>query len=86
MVELKEPHCVSSFNIQFQGGFVGQDCKIELKSDDQVLIEPFYPEDVNSVQKFLLSKPTICNKIKFLFNNSTDFFGRIVVYSIDILV
>lgn len=52
---------------------------------DEPIIEPFYPEDINSEQTFILLKTVEkVNKIKFIFNKSTDFFGRIVVYNLEL--
>ena len=54
--------------------------------DKQTIYEEiFYPEDSNSLQHFRLSKPlteNLASKIQLIFKESTDFFGRIIVYSL----
>ncbi|CAG2066527.1 unnamed protein product, partial [Timema podura] len=73
--------------MQFQGGFTGKDCEVVLKTQTDPLgkSEPFYPEDVNSVQSFNLKEPVLTNNVRFVFNSSTDFFGRIVIYKLELL-
>jgi hypothetical protein len=48
----------------------------------------FYPEDVNLLQVFPVPEP-MKNKpishLKLLFKKSTDFYGRVTVYKVDIL-
>lgn len=84
-VELKEPHKIAAFSIQFQGGFAGQNSRVEFTNEkNEISSETFFPEDVNSIQQFPVSKVIFCKRIKFVFEGSTDFFGRIVVYSIDL--
>lgn len=84
MVEFENEIELGSFEIQFQGGFVGEDCRIEAGSDYRSLesIEPFYPEDINSSQKFILNNKIRAKTFKILFGKSTDFFGRIIVYKL----
>nr|XP_018908482.1 PREDICTED: nuclear receptor 2C2-associated protein isoform X2 [Bemisia tabaci] len=82
-LDFEKEETVTHLQIQFQGGFVGNECNFELSSGQVVsLREPFYPEDVNTIQTFNLSKPTSCNSLKIVFNKSTDFFGRIVIYKL----
>ena len=75
---------MTGFSIQFQGGFAGQNCHVEFNNKDDVITESFYPEDINLVQNFNFKNPVLSNNIKLVFDKSTDFFGRIVVYSLDI--
>uniref|UniRef100_A0A1B6EUG1 Uncharacterized protein n=1 Tax=Cuerna arida TaxID=1464854 RepID=A0A1B6EUG1_9HEMI len=81
-VVFKEDCTVSSVTIQFQGGFVGRNCRLDIqKSDCGEVSVPFYPEDINTHQKFLI-EPTSAKKVRVVFEDSTDFFGRIVIYSL----
>ncbi|RZF40898.1 hypothetical protein LSTR_LSTR015054 [Laodelphax striatellus] len=77
---------ISSFSIQFQGGFAGKDCVLEVKSSDSsdIISEPFYPEDVNTLQHFTLKTPKKGETFIFRFISSTDFFGRVVIYKLDV--
>nr|CAD7415547.1 unnamed protein product [Timema poppensis] len=86
-LDLPSSVLVDSFTMQFQGGFTGKDCEVVLKTQTDPLgkSEPFYPEDVNSVQSFNLKEPVLTNNVCFVFNSSTDFFGRIVIYKLELL-
>ncbi|KXN88946.1 Nuclear receptor 2C2-associated protein [Leucoagaricus sp. SymC.cos] len=81
-------------SLVFQGGFAGTRCSVQVLTS----VEPtkkwrtyarIYPEDVNRRQTFGL-QPVDCDidlsggvqAIKFLFEESSDFFGRITVYDI----
>lgn len=63
---------------------MGQDCHVMLINEDKSTSEPFYPEDNNLLQHFKLSQSVQVKQLKFVFEKSTDFFGRIIVY--DLLV
>ncbi|KAH8290233.1 hypothetical protein KR054_001121 [Drosophila jambulina] len=85
-----EPQNISGFEFQFQGGFAGQKSEILMYTVDgaQIHQESFYPEDINSPQRFQLKDTTrekLCSKIKFVFESSTDLFGRIIVYNLEVL-
>ncbi|XP_030365119.1 nuclear receptor 2C2-associated protein isoform X3 [Strigops habroptila] len=47
-------------------------------------ISTLYPEDSNAMQRFQVEE-TVLDKLKITFENSTDFFGRIVVYHLGVL-
>ncbi|XP_034245894.1 nuclear receptor 2C2-associated protein [Thrips palmi] len=76
---------ISKISIQFQGGFVGQDCWLSsvTESGEKNIDVAFYPEDINSVQTFDINPIVKAKKFTVAFNKSTDFFGRIVVYKFD---
>ncbi|XP_029939257.1 nuclear receptor 2C2-associated protein [Salarias fasciatus] len=78
---------VSELQVQFQGGFSAKACRIEgcPKDGDLRVLSNFYPEDNNSLQSFPIQEAPAVDKIKIMFENSVDFFGRIIVYSLDIL-
>jgi len=82
-------------SIVFQGGFVGTRCAVYIPGTDshtapwQILCH-VYPEDVNRRQSFDLV-PTQSDSelleggissIKLVFEESSDFFGRITVYDL----
>ncbi|XP_066998241.1 nuclear receptor 2C2-associated protein [Anabrus simplex] len=85
-IELESAEAIHSFKIQFQGGFAGSKCHLEtgMVAGDMEKVESFYPEDVNSVQTFQLTKPVTAKYMKFVFESSTDFFGRIIVYKLEV--
>ncbi|XP_015283859.1 PREDICTED: nuclear receptor 2C2-associated protein [Gekko japonicus] len=85
---LEFPHTVkvSQVQIQFQGGFASRKCTLYGCSRGEELsqIAEVYPEDSNSLQSFSLPE-ALLDKLKITFEDSTDFFGRIVVYHLDVL-
>ncbi|KAL1463018.1 hypothetical protein WDU94_014811 [Cyamophila willieti] len=68
-LEFTSKHKVSQVDIQFQGGFVGKDC--HMKFGDNQLI-PFYPEDINTLQKFSLLEPVESQSLLLMFNDVGD--------------
>eukprot|EP01133_Synstelium_polycarpum_P018146 gene18146-21698_t len=81
------PVDVSELHICFQGGFVGKDCELLAMQGDSkefTFVSMFYPEDINTVQIFPVAQCTQAKQIKLLFKQSTDFFGRITIYKLDV--
>uniref|UniRef100_A0A146M8F9 Nuclear receptor 2C2-associated protein n=1 Tax=Lygus hesperus TaxID=30085 RepID=A0A146M8F9_LYGHE len=78
-LSFKDETALCALALQFQGGFVGSDCSICCGEEEVV---PFYPEDNNSVQTFSLPENFRGTDFKIVFNASTDFFGRIVLYGL----
>ncbi|XP_067369356.1 nuclear receptor 2C2-associated protein [Channa argus] len=78
---------VSELKIQFQGGFSAKTCRLEGCRKDGAfkVIGHFYSEDNNSLQSFPIQETPTVDKVKIIFENSADFFGRVIVYSLDIL-
>ena len=89
---------VSSISLQFQGGFVAEECqlyttkksenKIEWKEIKDAYIEL---EDVNTIQSFDLEEceerdegALDCDAIKLVFKSSTDFYGRVILYKLEV--
>ncbi|XP_058257177.1 nuclear receptor 2C2-associated protein [Hemibagrus wyckioides] len=87
LLEFPVPVRMSELKLQFQGGFSGKSCKLEgcNKNGNLEHIMDFYPEDNNALQSFPIQNAPLVQKLKIVFENSTDFFGRIIVYSLDIL-
>uniref|UniRef100_A0A8C5RLV8 Nuclear receptor 2C2-associated protein n=1 Tax=Laticauda laticaudata TaxID=8630 RepID=A0A8C5RLV8_LATLA len=77
---------VSQIQIQFQGGFASQKFILQGGQKGAALstVAEFYPEDNNSLQSFPFKAESL-DKLKITFQNSSDFFGRIIVYHLDIL-
>ncbi|XP_051893675.1 nuclear receptor 2C2-associated protein [Pristis pectinata] len=88
-VLLEFPQCVrvTELQLQFQGGFTGRMCRLEgsRQGADFRKITDFYPEDTNCLQRFSISEESIVDKLKITFEQSTDFFGRIILYHLDVL-
>ncbi|XP_018965805.1 nuclear receptor 2C2-associated protein isoform X3 [Cyprinus carpio] len=87
VLEFPQPVKVSELRLQFQGGFSGKSCKLEgsAKEKDLKHIVDFYPEDNNCLQSFPIQDPPLVQRLKIVFENSADFFGRIIVYTLEIL-
>ncbi|XP_072100540.1 nuclear receptor 2C2-associated protein [Mobula birostris] len=78
---------ITELQLQFQGGFTGRMCRLEGSSRgaDFMKITNFYPEDTNCQQRFSISEQPVVDKLKITFEESTDFFGRIILYHLDVL-
>ncbi|XP_065102122.1 nuclear receptor 2C2-associated protein isoform X1 [Paramisgurnus dabryanus] len=87
ILDFPQPVKATDLRLQFQGGFSGKSCKLEgsAKENDLKHILDFYPEDDNSLQSFPIPDSPLVQRLKIVFENSTDFFGRIIVYTLDIL-
>lgn len=74
----------------FQGGFVGTQCSVYISSEvgnGWNCLCTIYPEDVNRRQSFELgpsvdTTQTGVSAVKLVFEQSSDFFGRITVYDL----
>ncbi|KAM7328396.1 nuclear receptor 2C2-associated protein isoform X3 [Alexandromys fortis] len=87
-VTLEFPHRVhiTQLQVQFQGGFSSRHSCLEGSQGGDTLrkIVDFYPEDTNALQTF--SIPTVeVDRLKLTFEDTTDFFGRVVVYHLRVL-
>lgn len=87
------PVVPSQLSITFQGGFVGVKTSVLIKSprEDGGKSEwrpwtTVYPEDVNRAQLFDLTPQTSVESgidgMKLVFEESSDFFGRITIYDL----
>lgn len=83
-ITFEKTNTISGFEIQFQGGFAGKVCLVNIDDDNEstILQEYFYPNDINASQRFALKNPATGKSFKMIFNESTDLFGRIVVYKL----
>ena len=85
--EFPTPTKINSMSIEFQGGFVGKNCELLefYEESEWKSIMSFYPLDVNSIQRFQIpdSKVKEFQKLKILFHESTDFYGRITIYRLE---
>jgi len=88
---------IACIALQFQGGFVAQECQLhttKVSSEGKVRwveIGDAYvePENVNDLQKFDLEEcengdDLNCDAIKMIFSESTDFYGRMILYKIEV--
>ncbi|NWT06334.1 NR2CA protein, partial [Mionectes macconnelli] len=85
-LDFPRPVKVSQLHVQFQGGFSSRLCTLEgcKAGEELVKISELYPQDSHAMQISFTTK-TVLDKLKITFENSTDFFGRIVVYHLGVL-
>jgi len=86
-IQLAFPSSVTPkrISLTFRGGFVGTTCVVATQSQDASNwqeITRIYPEDVNRAQIFDLAVEESVRGIKLVFEESSDFFGRITVYDL----
>lgn len=90
----------TAVSVTFQGGFVGIRCCVYYlpptvsderpSSSDWLLMNSIFPEDVNRSQTFALtsttaeSGPIRTTHLKLVFEESSDFFGRVTIYDLDV--
>ncbi|NXT84313.1 NR2CA protein, partial [Zapornia atra] len=86
-LDFPRPVKVSELHIQFQGGFSSRLCTLEgcRAGEELVRISHLYPEDIHAMQISFQVEETVLDKLRITFENSTDFFGRIVVYHLGVL-
>lgn len=77
--------------IQFQAGFSAEDCHVHVRSSDEAestwdLLEEIEPDDTHELQKFPFSNSNdkVADAIKIVFDECTDFYGRIMVYQLGV--
>lgn len=84
---------VEEIRIQFQGGFACEECTLysssennEWKEIDNADIEP---ENINSIQSFPLGEDVdqedrLCNAVQIGFHSMSDFYGRVIIYKLEV--
>lgn len=86
---------VTELRIQFQGGFVGEECIVSSgpsrgvqKTGWNELDVSVDPEDTNALQEFDLTAvppaQRTCGTLKIEFESSTDFYGRVTIYRFEV--
>ena len=78
---------ITNISITFQGGFVGQDAVVELghSIDSLCGISILHSiEDSNDQQIFPLSSTAQGRFFKLTFPSSTDFYGRVTIYNLEV--
>ncbi|XP_062516464.1 nuclear receptor 2C2-associated protein-like [Corticium candelabrum] len=86
--EFDHPVHIHEVHMQFHGGFVGSLCHMTGKQrvgGEPIDFGDFYPEDNNAEQIFVLSIAEKITRFRVLFRKSTDFYGRITLYKVDLL-
>lgn len=94
-LSFSSPVVPRKIHLTFQGGFVGTQCSLETQAGssegEKADWQPWthiYPEDVNRKQSFDLPIETVKEGVvglRIVFEQSSDFFGRITVYDLQLL-
>jgi hypothetical protein len=91
LVKFTQQYPVSGFTIQFAGGFSAKTICLQTTTttgSSPETLYTFYPEDTNKEQTFSLTSngepALITDNLRFHFPGSTDTFGRIIVYKLNI--
>jgi len=82
-LEFKQPVLINKVHMVFQGGFVGKDGQFWIGNGagELELHSNFYPDDSSTEQVFELG--ATLDKLKIVFEESTDFYGRVTMYRLD---
>jgi hypothetical protein len=79
---------LGEIRIQFQAGFVAQQCQIQLQMEDGSWKEDgddaIELEDVHDFQSISIQSRLPCKAIKLIFQDFTDFYGRVIVYQLQV--
>lgn len=72
--------------IQFQAGFSAEECQVHIRSSQSTweMLEEIEPSDTHELQIFPLSNSKAADAMKIVFDECTDFYGRIMVYRLGI--
>lgn len=82
----------TQLSIKFQGGFVGSEMSVSLddSTSQNIYKKCFYPDDINDMQIFQLDSDAASSpvnnvkKLSIVFEKSSDFFGRIIIYHMEL--
>ncbi|KAI8089139.1 galactose-binding domain-like protein [Halteromyces radiatus] len=92
LIDFGTPATVTDIILTFQGGFVGKTCvalgsTADQPNDYSVHLATFYPQDINPMQTFPIpnNNNVPIQRLKLIFEESTDFYGRITIYKLDVL-
>jgi len=93
LFDFLEAVLVSEIRVMFQGGFVGREGKVEVGNSMDALVEVASMdevEDSNSLQCFAISsssssKDAWCRYLRIFFPCSTDFYGRVTIYKLQVM-
>lgn len=90
LIDFPNSVSISSVAITFQGGFAGKKCvlvgSIENSPNDyNIEVSTVYPEDISSKQIFTFDPTEGLKRLKIVFEESTDFYGRVTVYTLDVI-
>eukprot|EP00038_Savillea_parva_P029654 m.72536 g.72536 ORF g.72536 m.72536 type:complete len:148 (+) comp8789_c0_seq2:113-556(+) len=94
-LDFTRPVNPAALRLMFQGGFAGKECELvgtRMEPGDQgeagerctFSLGEFWPADSNTVQEFPIACPQPITQMRIVFKSTTDFFGRVTIYSLEI--
>lgn len=86
LLKFSESIHIRQIALMFQGGFVGKTVEFWTSSPNQQKLDRrqiFEPKDQNDMQVFDVDILD-CEKLKVVFPSSTDFYGRITLYNLEV--
>jgi len=87
LLDFRRPVYVQTLKIEFQAGFIAETCAVQLQTSDKTWIdlEELELEDNHDMQEFALAKETTMGTaLKLVFEEFTDFYGRVTIYRIEV--
>ncbi|EPZ32802.1 nuclear receptor 2C2-associated protein [Rozella allomycis CSF55] len=83
VVGFKERVIVEGIELSFQGGFVGTPMIVQsFENGEWKDCEKFYMDDSNAKQSVKFKEKVECEKLRIVFEASTDLFGRVTIYNL----
>eukprot|EP00474_Spongospora_subterranea_P010635 CRZ11093.1 hypothetical protein [Spongospora subterranea] len=86
VLTMNEPMYIHSISITFQGGFAGTRLQMWIQTAERESFEldkEFDAIDTSSSQEFSIAARAV-ERVKIVFTKSSDLFGRITVYKLDL--
>lgn len=76
----------TELKVQFQAGFIAEECKVYAHDDieDWKLIDELEILDTHDEQVFHLENSQKGDALKIVFDEMTDFYGRVMIYKLAI--
>lgn len=78
----------TELKIQFQAGFVAESCQVQVQNSNSSggwdTVEEIEPSDCHEVQSFPVECKEATDSIKIIFDEFTDFYGRVMVYQLGV--
>ena len=63
---------------------MGKECELVCGLGETKSVMEFLPDDTNAIQEFPIQVEGLVDKMRIVFKSSTDFYGRITVYHLDV--
>ncbi|KAF7244534.1 hypothetical protein EG68_09936 [Paragonimus skrjabini miyazakii] len=90
-IHLQSPVRLAAIRVQFQGGFSGLDTSLEAWNDEHTTglvrneVLSLFPKDNHLIQTFPVQFSEPYSHYRLVFHSSTDFYGRITVYHLELV-